>query len=85
MCLWDPALIDEVGSGRMQLGSVLSRAFDGNMKINTLVHVRSCALAARRQRTAVSMCVTGWYAAGACVPAGWRQRLDAADGACAAT
>ena len=45
MCLWDPALIDEVGSGRLQIGAVLSRAFDGNMKINTLVHVRvGCAM-----------------------------------------
>jgi hypothetical protein len=41
MCLWDPALIDEVGSGRLQLGAVLARAFEGNMKINTLVHVSS--------------------------------------------
>jgi hypothetical protein len=41
----------------MQLGSVLSRAFDGNMKINTLVHVRSCALAARRGSAPPCRCV----------------------------
>ena len=88
MCLWDQALIHDVRSGRLHVGGVLSRAFEGNMKINTLVHVRVtsifCICICR------SVCSTRYHTVihnehhslvMMCVLPGWRKEgLDTADG-----